>query len=72
MCFRCLHRGLTLTPKRSLDATVATAGLHNVCMKKRIPFEYDETEEDEELSQGQIDSDEGRRRKKTCNCLKAK
>ena len=64
MRFRCLHRGLTLTPKRNLDATVATAGLHNVCMKKIIPFEYDETEEDEEdlqLPQGQIDSDEGRR-----------
>ena len=64
MRFRCLHRGLTLTPKWNLDATVATAGLHNVCMKKRIPFEYDETEEDEEdlpLPQGQIDSDEGRR-----------
>jgi hypothetical protein len=33
-------------------------------MKKRIPFEYDETEEDEEdlqLPEGQIDSDEGRR-----------
>jgi hypothetical protein len=33
-------------------------------MKKIIPFEYDETEEDEEdlqLPQGQIDSDEGRR-----------
>jgi hypothetical protein len=28
--------------------TVAAAGLHNVCMKKIIPFEYDETEEDEE------------------------
>ena len=64
MRFRCLHRGLTLTPKRSLYVTVATAGLHNVCMKKRIPFEYDETEEDEEdlkLPEGQIDSDEGRR-----------
>jgi hypothetical protein len=33
MRFRCLHRGLTLTPKRNLDATVATAGLHDVCMK---------------------------------------
>ena len=42
MRFRCLHRGLTLTTKRSLDVTVATAGLHNVCMNKRIPFEYDE------------------------------
>jgi hypothetical protein len=32
--------------------------------KMRIPFEYDETEEDEEdlqLPQGQMDSDEGRR-----------
>jgi hypothetical protein len=37
-----------MCPKRSLDETVVTAGLHNVCMKKRIPFEYDETEEDEE------------------------
>jgi hypothetical protein len=58
-----LHRGLTLNPKRSLDVTVATAGLHNVCMKKKIPFEYDETEDEEDLQlpQGQIDSDEGRR-----------
>jgi hypothetical protein len=63
MRFRCLNTGLTVTPKRSLDVTVAPAGLHNVCMKKN-PFEYDETEEDEEdlqLPQGQIDSDEGRR-----------
>jgi hypothetical protein len=63
MRFRCLNTGLTVTPKRSLDVTVAPAGLHNVCMKK-IPFEYDETEEDEEdlqLPQGQIDSDAGGR-----------
>jgi hypothetical protein len=32
-------------------------------MKKIIPFEYDETEDEEDLQlpQGQIDSDEGRR-----------
>ena len=48
----------------SLYVIVVIAGLHNVYMRKRIPFEYDEPEEDGEdlqLPQGQIDSDERRR-----------
>ena len=64
---RCLYRGLTLSPIRNLNVVLATAGLHNKCIDRRIPlptehFEIDERLGDDGQHEGQQrDSNQGRR-----------
>ena len=58
MRFRCIYRGLTFTPKRSQYIIVlATAGLHNKCVRKRLPLsdDYDMQDDDNVDNVGQID-----------------
>ena len=67
MRFRCLYRSLTLSPIRNLNVMLATAGLHNKCIDRRIPlptedFEIDERLGDDGQHEGQQrDSNQGRR-----------
>ena len=64
MRFRCIYRGLTFTPKRSQYIVLATAGLHNKCVRKRLPLpdDYDMQDDDNvDNVGGQIDTENGRR-----------
>lgn len=65
MRFRCLSRGLTLSPVRNLNVILATAGLHNTCMEKNIPLSTEEIDdilpEYDNRNVGQMDSNDGRR-----------
>ncbi|CAC5362789.1 HARBI1 [Mytilus coruscus] len=63
MRFRCLHIGLTLSPRRSINVILATAGLHNKCLDRGISLNMNDFEEEAEIgpSGRQIDSSEGRR-----------
>jgi len=67
MRFRCFYRGLTLSPIRNLNVVLATAGLHNKYIDRRIPhptgnFEIDERQWDDGQHEGQQrDSNQGRR-----------
>ena len=65
--FRCLYRGITLSPIRNLNVVSATAGLHNKCIDRRVPlptedFEIHERTGDDVQHEGQErDSNQGRR-----------
>ena len=64
MRFRCIYRGLTFTPKRSQYIVLATAGLHNKCVRKRLPLSDDyDMQDDDNVDNvgGQIDTENGRR-----------
>ena len=67
MRFRCLYRGLTLSPIRNLNVGLATAGFHSKCIDRIIPlptedFEIDERMGDDGQHEGQKrDSNLGRR-----------
>ena len=63
MRFRCIYRGLTFfTPKRSQYIVLATAGLHNKCVRKRLPLsdDYDMQDDDNVDNVGQINTENGR------------
>jgi hypothetical protein len=66
MRFRCLYRGLTLSPIRNLNVVLATAGLRNKCIDRRIPLPTEDFEIDERLGDDghhegqQRDSNQGR------------
>ena len=49
MRFRCLYRGLTLSPSRNLNVVLATAGFHSKCIDRRIPLPTEDFEIDERL-----------------------
>ncbi|XP_060083823.1 putative nuclease HARBI1 [Ylistrum balloti] len=59
MRFRCLFKGLTLSPERSTRVIMSTALLHNICMKKQLPCEdvSDENDDPEEDIQDQYQPD---------------
>jgi hypothetical protein len=65
--FHCLYRALTLSPIRNLNVVLATAGLHNKCIDRRIPLPTEDFEIDERLGDDgqheaqQRDSNQGRR-----------
>lgn len=67
MRFRCLYRGLTLLPVRNLNVVLATAGLHNKRIDRRIPLPTEDFEMDERMGHDgqhegqQRDSNHGRR-----------
>ena len=64
MRFRCIYRGLTFTPKRSQYIVLATAGLQNKCVRKRLPLadDYDMQDDGNEYNvRGQIDTENRRR-----------
>ncbi|CAC5383904.1 HARBI1 [Mytilus coruscus] len=63
MRFRCLHIGLTLSPRRNINVILATTGLHNKCLDRGIPLNMNDFEEEAEIGPPgpQIDSSEGRR-----------
>jgi hypothetical protein len=45
--FHCLYRALTLSPIRNLNVVLATAGLHNKCIDRRIPLPTEDFEMNE-------------------------
>ena len=63
MRFRCLYKGLTFIPNKNIDVILATAALHNICMKKRLPLDGEvPIEQDGDQPEVNIvDSDDGRR-----------
>jgi hypothetical protein len=63
MRFRCIYRELNFTPKRSQYIVLATAGLHNKCVRKRLPLpeDYDMHDDDNVDNVGQINTENGRR-----------
>jgi hypothetical protein len=64
MRFRCIYRELTFTPKRSQYIVLATAGLHNKCVRKRLPLPEDyDMQDDDNVDNvgGQINTENGRR-----------
>jgi hypothetical protein len=64
MRFRCIYRGLTfITSKRSQYIVLATAGLHNKCVRKRLPLSDDyDMQDDDNVDNvgGQINTENGR------------
>ncbi|XP_033759136.1 putative nuclease HARBI1 [Pecten maximus] len=61
MRFRCLHKGITLSPERSVRVIMTTAVLHNICIDKRLPCEdllpddEDDNRNEDTLSNSQMD-----------------
>lgn len=62
--FRCLHKSggcMMFSPQRDVKVIAATAVLHNICVRNRIPIQVEDDQEDHDLDMPDDDTDGQRR-----------